>query len=256
MADNITHAGNPNPALGLLINYVFSSIRAPLLGLETKGALVTHQRSYRMKWTGIFTIACCLILNLHMASASSEKGWQRLETQYTTVRYQNLESLLQFEKQVKFGLSEWRLAPSFSDKKIALRAGLISQKIDGIFQRVQTILGMHKKMDKVTINVYPNRRLLEASYKEMFPGECHIPAWYVHASGTVYLSAEDINAGMLAHELAHAVIDSYLLLRPPPASAEILARHVDRYIQNGSSSPMATQDHDLEDSFLEVEGYQ
>ncbi len=225
------------------------------MGLGTRGGFLAHQLFSRMKWTGIFTIACCFIINLHVDSANSETSWHQLETRYTTVRYQDLKSLLQFEKNVKFGLAVWQPEPSFSDKKTALRAGLLSQKIDRIFQRAQTILGMHKKMAKITINVYGNRRLLEAAYTEMFSEACGVPAWYAHANGTVYLSAEDINAGMLAHELAHAVIDSYLLLQPPAASAEIIARHVDRHIHDRSSPPIATRDQLPEGTLLEAEGY-
>jgi hypothetical protein len=38
---------------------------------------------------------------------------------------------------------------------------------------------------------------------------------------------------MLAHEMAHCVIDHYLLIRPPMATAEILARYVDSHLKNG-----------------------
>ncbi|MEH0019750.1 MAG: hypothetical protein V6Z89_08855 [Desulfobacter sp.] len=35
---------------------------------------------------------------------------------------------------------------------------------------------------------------------------------------------------MLAHEIAHAVVDHYLDVRPPRATAEILARYVDAHL--------------------------
>ena len=36
--------------------------------------------------------------------------------------------------------------------------------------------------------------------------------------------------GMLAHEMAHSIIDHYLTVRPPKRSAEILARFVDKHL--------------------------
>ena len=38
--------------------------------------------------------------------------------------------------------------------------------------------------------------------------------------------------GMLAHEMAHAIIDDFLQVRPPMASAEILARYVDAHLND------------------------
>jgi hypothetical protein len=35
---------------------------------------------------------------------------------------------------------------------------------------------------------------------------------------------------MLAHEMAHSIIDHYLRVRPPHATAEILARYVDGHL--------------------------
>jgi hypothetical protein len=36
--------------------------------------------------------------------------------------------------------------------------------------------------------------------------------------------------GILAHEIAHSIIDNYLLILPPKATAEILARYVDEHL--------------------------
>jgi hypothetical protein len=57
-----------------------------------------------------------------------------------------------------------------------------------------------------------------------------IDIWYTHANNTVYLNLNDFQEGMLAHELTHAIVDHYLLVRPPHATAEILARCVDNHL--------------------------
>jgi len=46
----------------------------------------------------------------------------------------------------------------------------------------------------------------------------------------IYLNAGDVHEGILAHEFAHAVIDSYFAVRPPRATAEILSRYVDEHL--------------------------
>ncbi|MFC1867599.1 hypothetical protein ACFL0H_05635 [Thermodesulfobacteriota bacterium] len=46
----------------------------------------------------------------------------------------------------------------------------------------------------------------------------------------MYITIEDLHEGMLAHEIAHSIIDHYLTVRPPSESAEILARYVDSHL--------------------------
>ena len=52
-------------------------------------------------------------------------------------------------------------------------------------------------------------------------------AWDIHALKTIYVNANDLNEDMLAHEMAHAIVDHYLLFRPPFATGEILAQYAD-----------------------------
>ncbi len=107
----------------------------------------------------------------------------------------------------------------------------ITKKVDVLFERVQEILDMRKKMKKVTINIYDNKKQLHDAYSSIYRKSCRIRAWYRYTNNTVYINVDDLHEGMLAHELAHAIIDHYLLVRPPTATAEILARYVDRHLK-------------------------
>ena len=89
---------------------------------------------------------------------------------------------------------------------------------------------MRKKTKKVIVNIYQNRDQLNQAYTAIYKKECHIRAWYIYEFNTIYLNVEDLHEGMLAHELAHSIIDHFLLVRPPSASAEILARYVDSHL--------------------------
>jgi hypothetical protein len=44
------------------------------------------------------------------------------------------------------------------------------------------------------------------------------------------VNADDLTEGILAHEMAHSIIDHFLVIRPPKAATEILARYVDRHL--------------------------
>ena len=110
------------------------------------------------------------------------------------------------------------------------------KKADAVFQRVQNILGMQKKMDKVKINIYKSKAQLNKAYTALYKETCTIRAWYRHRNNTIYVNANDLHEGVLAHELAHAIVDHYLLVRPPRATAEIIARYVDSHLTKKTPS--------------------
>ena len=84
---------------------------------------------------------------------------------------------------------------------------------------------------KVNINIYSNKKGLHRAYFDITRRQCNIRSWYIYERNTIFVNVKDVNEGMLAHEMAHAIIDHYLIVRPPNATAEILARYVDDHLR-------------------------
>ena len=158
-------------------------------------------------------------------------AWKSIETKYTIIHYQSLEVLKKFNDKVSYGQEGWSLRRLFSTPSSDEVIDRIAKKLDILFERVQEILDMRKKMKKVIINVYDNKKQLHDAYSRIYKKSCRIRAWYRYGNNTIYINVDDLHEGMLAHELAHAIIDHYLLIRPPAASAEILARYVDTHLK-------------------------
>ena len=157
--------------------------------------------------------------------------WQTIETKYTIIHHQSSEALKKFNNKVNYGQERWGLGRLFSTPSSDEVIDKITKKVDILFERVQEILDMRKKMKKVTINVYRDKEQLHDAYSKIYKGPCRIRAWYRYGNNTVYVHVNDLHEGMLAHELAHSIIDHYLLVRPPAATAEILARYVDSHLK-------------------------
>ncbi|MBU1196823.1 MAG: hypothetical protein KKE62_15255 [Proteobacteria bacterium] len=85
----------------------------------------------------------------------------------------------------------------------------------------------------MNIHLYSNSAALKKAYEKIYSAECHLRAWYRFNNNTIYLNVQDLHVGILAHELAHAIIDHFLTVRPPGQTAEILARYVDTHIERG-----------------------
>ena len=194
-------------------------------------AFISFQKSFL-----IFILpACCFFSGLFFSAYGQESAdtivWKSLSTKHTILRFQSQADLQKFHNKINFGPSEWGFSRFFSSTAPEL-AERVSLQVDLLFERVQDILDMRKKMDSVTINIHANREQLAEAYTSIYQKPCNVRAWYCYKNNTIYLSGNDLHEGMLAHELAHSIIDHYLLVRPPMASAEILARYVDSHLKD------------------------
>ena len=161
---------------------------------------------------------------------SGDINWQSLETKYTIIRYQSLKNLKEFNENVDYSPGEWLLKGLFSRSDSNNMIDKLKKKVDALYERVQEILDMRKRIKKVTINIFQNKKQLRAAYQEIYKKPCKLRGWYIYEYNAIYINANDLHEGMLAHEMAHSIIDNYLTVRPPGAAADILARYVDSHL--------------------------
>ena len=172
-----------------------------------------------------------LLYGTSQGETTEEIAWQNIETKYTIIRYQSTNDLKKFNYKVKYDPERSGLKGLFSSSGPDNLKDKVIKKVDVLFERVQQILDMRKKMEKVTINIYQDKDQLKDAFFRIYKRQCRIRAWYRYKNNTVYINVKDLHEGMLAHELAHGIIDHYLLIRPPRATAEILARYVDSHLK-------------------------
>ncbi len=170
------------------------------------------------------------IVSILPADAETDGQWHILETKHAKIRYHSLKDLKDFNEKIDYSSGLSGMKELFSKKSSDDLTNRIQRKIDAVYERVQEILDMRKLMKKVIVNIYHNKKELHAAYYEIFKKPCRLRAWYIHEWNTIFVRADDIHEGMLAHEIAHSIIDHYLSVRPPKATAEILARYVDGHL--------------------------
>ncbi len=166
-----------------------------------------------------------------IALEHESSNWNAIETRYTIIRYQSESDLKRLLRQIDYSKRENIFRLLFRSKGSAELRESISNKVDSIFERVQEILDMRNRLRKVTINIYKDRNQLKRVYSQNYNGPCRFRAWYWHKNNTIYININDVHEGILAHELAHAIVYNYLTVRPPRATAEILARYVDSHLK-------------------------
>jgi hypothetical protein len=154
-------------------------------------------------------------------------GKQVVETKHTLMTFNSTADLERFNRSIRYA-DRGTLAGIFSSSSGESPERELARKVDLLFEKVQQILDMRKEMRKVRVLVVSNKAELDRAYSKIFGGSNTVRGWYVFELNTVFLNAEDVHEGMLAHELGHAVIDHYFGVRPPRATAEILAKYVDK----------------------------
>lgn len=160
----------------------------------------------------------------HVACAA-----EQVNSKYLRLFFHNQEDMEKLSRSIDFSTGSG-LGSIFSSSGSKDIKNTLIVKLDTLFEKVQAILDMRKPMTKIRVNVYSDRDQLAAAFKQVYKQEGDVRAWYVYEYNTVYLNAQDVHEGMLAHELAHAIIDHFFAVRPPRATAEILATYVDKHL--------------------------
>lgn len=130
-----------------------------------------------------------------------------LKTKYSVVHYTNDEDIDDFI---------WRLGGQRLE--IVNDPALASSRIDRIISRVEAILDMWP--ENFTVHLYLHRGALK-------PNEV---AFYEHKTKALNISVDYASDGVLAHEVAHAVINQYFAVPPPSKVQEILSQYVDKHL--------------------------
>ncbi len=82
----------------------------------------------------------------------------------------------------------------------------ITSEISGLFVKVQDLLFMDVSTAKIKVVVFRTDEQLKNKWKDLYGMACPYKAFYRFETNTVYLSRENLRSGIIAHELAHAVM--------------------------------------------------
>ncbi len=108
---------------------------------------------------------------------------------------------------------------------------VLAHKIDIIIRKDQQLLDMYPDEFRVDVMIVPDMKSLCRVYREIFGTEASHEAFYVYRYNTVYVSASRLSESILAHELAHALIDHYFTVAPPLKIRELLACYCDVHLR-------------------------
>ncbi len=162
------------------------------------------------------------------AKGEGDTFWQRMETKYTAIYYTAISDLNTFDQHINYPRKQADFNRPFHSKDAAVLTGRIEVKVDALLERVQEILDIRKKTDRVSIYIFPDRASLNHAVRQVAKTGRQLKSWYSPERHAIYTTSNDLDEKILAHDMALAIIFQHLNLPPSRAAARVLARHVDQ----------------------------
>lgn len=151
------------------------------------------------------------------------QGPRTLRTYYATIRYPEDALLTEFAAAIS------RSGPVLGDD-VAKARKLSAEEVDKIVFRVKTLLDMYPVNFTFNVRLHTGYDSLREAYRETGGFGRSPIAFFTNSTNTIHLTVDDLNAGILAHEIAHAVINAYFPTPPPAKMQEILSQYVDKHL--------------------------
>jgi len=195
------------------------------LGLETLAvpSFCLREAPMRVTRTVLFFLPLLFLLVSPPPALLAQDLLQTYKTQYTKISFIDEKDLHTFTINIGTGLSFLRDNPEQNPL-------LVKNRVDKLVETVCSILDMHPLNLQFGITLYRTQSEIAAAYRKtgMFG---HSPlAFYSHGNRTIAVVAEKITDGILAHEIAHAVLCIYFGAPPPARMQEVLAQYVDKHL--------------------------
>lgn len=169
----------------------------------------------------LITVICCVFT----LAAGSHAG--TLESRYATIIYDNDELLREFNKSLRLrGLSY--LVGNRTSLTVADEA---KNKVDIVAERVQLVLGMYVKTLKFKVVLLSSAREVRRVYRAKYGRDVDFISYFSPAEKTVYISVDDVQLHIFAHEVAHAVVDQYFRVSPSVKLHEMLAKFAEANLE-------------------------
>jgi len=163
------------------------------------------------------------------ADAPESEEWSMMESNFFIVYYSPDANLEDMERELK-------KRPLYFDQPArygeTTTSGEICERLDRLFNHVRDVIDMHPKMPKIEIKIFKDRYALDDECFKVFGKREELKSFYVYDRNTIYTSESDIEDSIMAHEMAHAVIDHYFSVIPPETVREILASYVDAHLES------------------------
>lgn len=107
----------------------------------------------------------------------------------------------------------------------------IKDAVDAIYLEVCDVLDIRMPSFRIGLEIVPGKNAISETVGPYYKEKIDVPSFYRYDNNTIYISSADLTAGMLAHEMSHAVISHYFVVPPPVKVQEVLSGYAEYSIR-------------------------
>lgn len=173
-------------------------------------------------------LVSAFLAGLFLAVSVSAADGLEFKTRNASVIYEKEDLLRKFNRNVRLG----SLSYAVRNRTSITVEDEVRNKVDVILERVKTVLAMFPRNLNFIIILLPSDTDVQKVYTDKFGKKVDFISFYAPRENIVYISVDDVRLGVLAHELAHVVIDFYYETPTPAKVHEVLAQFVESHLED------------------------
>jgi hypothetical protein len=151
---------------------------------------------------------------------------QQGQGKYVTLKYGSQEVLRSFDDQIYLG----RSLRSMMQKNTVTVQDEVLAKVDLVVEKAETVLDMFPNKLHFTLILLPDSDGVSRVFYQNYHKRVNYLSFYSLSQKAIYISVDDANIHILAHEIGHAIVDHYFKVRPPYNIHELMAQFVEKHI--------------------------
>jgi len=169
-----------------------------------------------------------LLTGLMLSLTAAASSGHELRTRYAVISYEHEDLLRRFNREVSLGslsyLARGRPALTVDDE--------VGNKLEVLIERIESLLDMYPKELRFRVVLLRNASDVRRAYKARYGLTVDYVAFYAPRDKVVYVSVDDADLSVLAHELTHVILDHYFGIAPPVKIHEVLAQFVEEHLKD------------------------
>lgn len=174
------------------------------------------------RWIVITLLLSILLIHTEKIACGKE-----LKTTYATISYSDDKLLSKFNKEI-YLTRQLRLM--LRNKKMFTIQDEVKGKVDLVVEKIESVLEMFPDVLSFNMNVLASAGEVQDVYMAKYGRRVDHIAYYSLKEKTIYISTEDASLPVMAHEIAHAVVDHYYKTPTPSKIHEVLAQYAEKYV--------------------------
>ena len=165
-------------------------------------------------------------LFLFTTSSVPPASCEQRQSRYVTLEYSNKEIIREFNEELELTNSLTRVMR----KSTVTMEDEVMAKIDIIIEKAESVLDMFPNNLHMTIILLPTSADIARVFYQKYQKNVNYLSFYSLSEKTIYISVDDTNLQVLAHEIGHAIVDHFFNVRPPYNIHELMAQFTEKHI--------------------------